>query len=324
MGELFGHSQPSSFSLTLSLRRNFLSLAPVVTRTPSDLIRPPASLSHARDGGGFGLPIWWWGLGYGVAGVVVVAVGGLLVDGFVLRVCGFGGGDGNGDGGGGGGSFGFGFGLGWKNGGGWSVGGWVCVVGLGSMRVGCCRGFGFREGGGGVDLVAMSVKASCITNSVPIKAARWWLIRWWLGLAGDSVVVVDLVDSFDSVDSVIFSDLYSQSTSPLPTRDPPHGHGLRRYPPAGENHPTAKPGRERPTPRSRPGRERPTPRPGLAVPDPNGLEVTRADLGLASPSSPNEFELAKKGSPEVELGLEVVEPCRLVAEKILVAEINLK
>uniref|UniRef100_A0A2N9IC08 Uncharacterized protein n=1 Tax=Fagus sylvatica TaxID=28930 RepID=A0A2N9IC08_FAGSY len=40
----------------------------------------------------------------------------------------------------------------------------------------------------------------------------------------------------------------------------------------------------------------------------------RADLGLASPSSPNEFELAKKGSPEVELGLEVVEPCRLVAE----------
>ncbi|GMY28792.1 hypothetical protein FCV25MIE_24034 [Fagus crenata] len=32
--------------------------------------------------------------------------------------------------------------------------------------------------------------------------------------------------------------------------------------------------------RSRPGRERPTPRPGLAVLDPNGLEVTRADLGL--------------------------------------------
>uniref|UniRef100_A0A2N9H2M6 Uncharacterized protein n=1 Tax=Fagus sylvatica TaxID=28930 RepID=A0A2N9H2M6_FAGSY len=61
-------------SPSLSLRRNFLSLAPVVTRTPSDLIRPPASLSHARDGGGFGLPIWWWGLGYGVAGVVVVAV----------------------------------------------------------------------------------------------------------------------------------------------------------------------------------------------------------------------------------------------------------
>ena len=29
------------------------------------------------------------------------------------------------------------------------------------------------------------------------------------------------------------------------------------------------------------------------------------------------------GSPEVELGLKVVEPCRLVAEKILVAEINL-
>ncbi len=28
-------------------------------------------------------------------------------------------------------------------------------------------------------------------------------------------------------------------------------------------------------------------------------------------------------SPEVELGLKVVEPCRLVAEKILVAEIDL-
>jgi hypothetical protein len=35
--------------------------------------------------------------------------------------------------------------------------------------------------------------------------------------------------------------------------------------------------------------------------------------------------LQRKGSPEVELGLEVVEPCRLVAENlILVAEINLK
>uniref|UniRef100_A0A2N9H8E7 Uncharacterized protein n=1 Tax=Fagus sylvatica TaxID=28930 RepID=A0A2N9H8E7_FAGSY len=30
---------------------------------------------------------------------------------------------------------------------GWSVGEWVCVAGLGSVRVGCCRGFGFREGG---------------------------------------------------------------------------------------------------------------------------------------------------------------------------------
>jgi hypothetical protein len=120
-------------SPSLSLRRNFLSLASVVTRTPSDLIRPPASLSHARDGGGFGLPIWWWGLGYRVAGVVVVVVGGLLVDGFVLRVCGFGGG--NGDGGGGGGSFGFGFGLGWKNGFGvfwvWVMGLPIWVLGLG-------------------------------------------------------------------------------------------------------------------------------------------------------------------------------------------------
>ena len=54
---------------------------------------------------------------------------------------------------------GFGFGL-WGcrccgGGSGWSAGGWVCVAGLGSVRVGCCRGFGFREGGGGVDLVAM-------------------------------------------------------------------------------------------------------------------------------------------------------------------------
>uniref|UniRef100_A0A2N9HR43 Uncharacterized protein n=1 Tax=Fagus sylvatica TaxID=28930 RepID=A0A2N9HR43_FAGSY len=84
--------------------------------------------------------------------------------------------------------------------------------------------------------------------------------------------------------------------------------------------------------RSRPGRERPTPRPSLPPGEkkcrarslPVWRSPIRADLGLASPSSPNEFELAKKGSPKVELGLEVVEPCRLVAEKILVAEINLK
>ncbi|GMY12577.1 hypothetical protein FCV25MIE_07816 [Fagus crenata] len=41
-------------------------------------------------------------------------------------VCGFGSGDGDG------------------GGGGWSVGGWVCVAGLGFVRVGCCRVFGFR------------------------------------------------------------------------------------------------------------------------------------------------------------------------------------
>ena len=122
-------------SPSLSLRLNFLSLALVVTRTLFDLIRPPASLSHARDGGGFGLPIWWWGLGYGVAGVVVVAVGGLLVDEFVLRVCGFGGGDGDGDGCGGGGSFGFRIGLRWKNG--FGVGGLWCLV---SDEI-CCLNF---------------------------------------------------------------------------------------------------------------------------------------------------------------------------------------
>ncbi|GMY25490.1 hypothetical protein FCV25MIE_20732 [Fagus crenata] len=67
--------------------------------------------------GGFGLPIWWWGLGY--------------------RVQCYGGGSG------------------------WSVGGWVCVAGLGSVRVGCCRGFGFCEGGGGVDLVAVRYGCRC-------------------------------------------------------------------------------------------------------------------------------------------------------------------
>jgi hypothetical protein len=79
---------------------------------------------------GFGLPIWWWGLGYGVAGVVVVAVGGLLVDGFVLRVCGFGMAVAVA-----GGSFGFGFGLGWKNG--FGVGGlWCFGFGLWGCRFG--------------------------------------------------------------------------------------------------------------------------------------------------------------------------------------------
>jgi hypothetical protein len=69
----------------------------------------------------------------------------------------------------------------------------------------------------------------------------------------------------------------------------------------------------------------PTPRPSLARARslPVWRSPIRADLGLASPNSPNEFGLAKKWSPEVELGLKVVEPCRLVAEKILVAEINL-
>ena len=78
---------------------------------------------------GFGLPIWWWGLGYEVAGVVVVAVGGLLVDGFMLRVCVFYGGGGNG------GSFGFGFGLGWKIG--FRVGGlWSFGFGLWGCQFG--------------------------------------------------------------------------------------------------------------------------------------------------------------------------------------------
>ena len=33
-------------------------------------------------------------------------------------------------------------------------------MGLGSVGMGCCRGFGFREGGGGMDLVA-GVAVSC-------------------------------------------------------------------------------------------------------------------------------------------------------------------
>jgi hypothetical protein len=170
----------------------------------SDLIRPPASLLHAHDGGGFGLPIWWWGLGYGVVGVVVVAVGGLLVDGFVLRVCGFGSGDGDG----GSFGFGFGFGLGWKNGfgvgglwcfgfglwgcrycdggNGWSIGGWVCVAGLGSVRVGCCRGFGFREGGGGMDLVGVRMVAGVVmVTGVAVSCwvgfGRGWVVSEGMG-----------------------------------------------------------------------------------------------------------------------------------------------
>ncbi len=62
-------------------------------------------------------------------------MGGLLVDGFVLRVCGFGGDDGDGDGGGSGGSFRFGFRLGWKNE--FGVGGlWCFGFGLWGCRFG--------------------------------------------------------------------------------------------------------------------------------------------------------------------------------------------
>ena len=34
-------------------------------------------------------------------------------------------------------------------------------MGLGSVRVGCCHGFGFREGGGGVDLVVVRYGCRC-------------------------------------------------------------------------------------------------------------------------------------------------------------------
>uniref|UniRef100_A0A2N9EU23 Transmembrane protein n=1 Tax=Fagus sylvatica TaxID=28930 RepID=A0A2N9EU23_FAGSY len=70
-----------------------------------------------------GLPIWVLG---GNGGVLGMSCSG-FVDGFVLRVCGFGGGGGNG------GSFGFGFGLwGWKNGFGVGVCG-VLVVAVGGL-----------------------------------------------------------------------------------------------------------------------------------------------------------------------------------------------
>jgi|UniRef100_A0A2N9H5B7 hypothetical protein len=74
---------------------------------------------------------------------------------------------------------GFGFGL-WGcrccgGGSGWFVGGWVCVAGLGSVKVGCCRGFGFREGGGGVDLVAMRVVAGVVVVVVADVAVSCWV-----------------------------------------------------------------------------------------------------------------------------------------------------
>ena len=34
-------------------------------------------------------------------------------------------------------------------------------MGLGFVGMGCCRGFGFREGGGGVDLGLGSVRVGC-------------------------------------------------------------------------------------------------------------------------------------------------------------------
>uniref|UniRef100_A0A2N9J2I1 Uncharacterized protein n=1 Tax=Fagus sylvatica TaxID=28930 RepID=A0A2N9J2I1_FAGSY len=82
--------------------------------------------------------------------------------------------------------------------------------------------------------------------------------------------------------------------------------------------------------RSRPGRERPTPRPslppGVAVPDPCrfGGHPSVPISAWPVPAVPMNSILQRKGHRKVELGLEVVEPCRLVAEKILVAEINLK
>ena len=76
----------------------------------------------------------------------------------------------------------------------------------------------------------------------------------------------------------LFSDLYSHhhlwgQPPPSPTRDPSHGHAAK----------------ERPTPR-------PSLPPSLAVPDPNGLEVTHpCRSAWMSGLAPNELELAKKG-----------------------------
>ena len=55
-----------------------------------------------------------------------------------------------------------------------------------------------------------------------------------------------------------------------------------------------------------------------------GCWVTGSGLGLCRGLGwLNRWLGVVVGSPEVELGLKVVELCRLVAEKILVAEINL-
>ena len=51
------------------------------------------------------------------------------------------------------------------------------------MRVGCCRGFGFREGGGGVDLVAVRVVAGVVVVVVADVAVSCWVGfgRGWVG-----------------------------------------------------------------------------------------------------------------------------------------------
>ena len=90
----------------------------------------------------FGLGLGWggrMGLGWGVCGVLGLGYGvanwGFEFGFWGCRCCG--------------------------GGSGWSVGGWVCVAGLGSVRVGCCHGFGFHEGGGAVDLVAVRYGCRC-------------------------------------------------------------------------------------------------------------------------------------------------------------------
>ena len=48
-------------------------------------------------------------------------------------------------------------------------------MGLGSVGMGCCRGFGFREGGGGVDLVASVVVVAGVAVSCWVGFGRGWV-----------------------------------------------------------------------------------------------------------------------------------------------------
>ena len=50
-------------------------------------------------------------------------------------------------------------------------------MGLGSVGMGCCRGFGFREGGGGVDLVASVVVVAGVAVSCWVGFGRGWVVR---------------------------------------------------------------------------------------------------------------------------------------------------
>uniref|UniRef100_A0A2N9I0T4 Uncharacterized protein n=1 Tax=Fagus sylvatica TaxID=28930 RepID=A0A2N9I0T4_FAGSY len=60
---------------------------------------------------------------------------------------------------------------------GFREGGGGVDLGLGSVGMGCCRGFGFREGGGGVDLVAGVVVVAGVAVSCWVGFGRGWVVR---------------------------------------------------------------------------------------------------------------------------------------------------